>query len=480
MIFSAAISILIPLLIGLLLVCLLWPNQKFTLSLFLIQASLAAAPGIGFFSCCFFLLLCFHGPSRSGLLALQLTVLVSLGAALAYRLKTKRREEAVEVSRKASGRFRFRRILGAAFLVALISAIITFIFVSLERPHGDWDAWAVHNMRARFIFRAGDQWRDVFSDLLEWSSPDYPLMIPGSIAGFWTLIGNDTVVVPAMLALLFTFATVGLLTSSLWVLRSRSQGFLAGLILLCTPLFITHGASQYLDIPFGFLCLATLTLVSLHESLPKGNNLLLLAGASAALSAWTKNEGLLFLVAILVGRFAVIVAKRGLSVSIKQMLSFGAGLLPVFAVLIYFKNHFAKSNAFLSPQGQSTLAKLIDPSRYLQILDASKDQILTFGAWPVSIGVLLAFYLLLMGITVDEKLRQAIGTSMIAFSIVLAGYFIIYLITPRDLAWHLLVSLNRLFLQLYPSLLFVYFLVVRSPEDALMRKDTQLAAVALD
>ena len=45
--------------------------------------------------------------------------------------------------------------------------------------------------------------------------------------------------------------------------------------------------------------------------------------------------------------------------------------------------------------------------------------------------------------------------------------------------WHLLVSLNRLFLQLYPSLLFVYFLIVRTPEEALMRKDSQLAAATL-
>jgi len=177
-----------------------------------------------------------------------------------------------------------------------------------------------------------------------------------------------------------------------------------------------------------------------------------------------------------VGRFAVTAAKRGLRVSSKQMLSFGAGMLPVLAVLVYFKQHFAKSNAFLSPQGQGTIEKLIDPSRYVQIVESFKDQTLTFGAWPVSIAVLLVFYLLLMGITIDEKQRQAIGTALIAFGIVIAGYFVIYLITPRDLAWHLLVSVNRLFLELYPSVLFVYFLVVRTPEEALKKDDTQLQA----
>jgi hypothetical protein len=480
MIIAASLSILVPLLIGFLLVCLLWPNQNFKPSLLFFQVSLAAGPGIGVFSCSFFLVLSVDGPSRSAFLGLQLAVLLSLAAAMGYRLKTKRQQESVEVSFVEPPRFRFRRLLAAAFLLALGAAIITFIFLSLKMPHGDWDAWAVHNMRARFIFRAGDQWKDGFSDLLEWSSPDYPLMIPASIAAFWSLIGSDTVIVPAMVALLFTLATVGLVTSSLCLLRGRSQGFLAGLILLCTPLFITHGASQYLDVPFGFLCLATIVLVSLHDSLPKGNNLLHLAGLSAGLSAWTKNEGLLFLLAILVGRFAVTVAKRGLRTAFMQLLSILAGMFPVLAVLVYFKARFAGSNAFLSPQGQGTLAKLIDPSRYLEILDAYKNQILGFGGWSVSIAVVLAFYLLIMGITVEEKQKQVIGTSIIAISIMLAGYFILYLITPRDLGWDLLVSLNRLLLQLFPSLLFTYFLLVRTPEEALIRKETQLAASALN
>jgi hypothetical protein len=182
--------------------------------------------------------------------------------------------------------------------------------------------------------------------------------------------------------------------------------------------------------------------------------------------------------AMLIGRFVLTVAKRGLQVSFKQMLWFGTGVFPVFALLVYFKARFASSNAFLAPQGTGTLAKLVDISRYLEILSAFKNQILGFGGWPVSIAMLLVFYLLLMGIRVDEKHEQAIGTSTLALIITLAGYFTVYLITPRDLHWHLLVSLNRLLLQLFPSLLFTYFLIVRTPEEALTGKETQLAATA--
>jgi hypothetical protein len=45
----------------------------------------------------------------------------------------------------------------------------------------------------------------------------------------------------------------------------------------------------------------------------------------------------------------------------------------------------------------------------------------------------------------------------------LLGFGVIYVITPKDLAWHLDTSLWRLLLQLWPSALFVYCLIVNAP-----------------
>jgi hypothetical protein len=46
----------------------------------------------------------------------------------------------------------------------------------------------------------------------------------------------------------------------------------------------------------------------------------------------------------------------------------------------------------------------------------------------------------------------------------LAGYFAVYLITPYDIYWHLRFSLTRLFLQLWPSMIFLFFLAVELPQ----------------
>ena len=52
----------------------------------------------------------------------------------------------------------------------------------------------------------------------------------------------------------------------------------------------------------------------------------------------------------------------------------------------------------------------------------------------------------------------ALRASVAALGLTLAGYFAIYVITPRDLYWHLRFSLNRLFLQLWPTVIFLFFL----------------------
>ena len=49
------------------------------------------------------------------------------------------------------------------------------------------------------------------------------------------------------------------------------------------------------------------------------------------------------------------------------------------------------------------------------------------------------------------------------------GYYLVFLVTPYDLAWYLETTLGRLFLQLWPSFLFAYFLSVNTPETWFVR-----------
>ena len=53
---------------------------------------------------------------------------------------------------------------------------------------------------------------------------------------------------------------------------------------------------------------------------------------------------------------------------------------------------------------------------------------------------------------------------MLSLLLTSAGYFMIYVLRPLDLAWLLDSSLDRLLLQLWPGIVFVVFLASRAPQ----------------
>jgi len=279
--------------------------------------------------------------------------------------------------------------------------------------------------------------------------------------------------VPALVALIFTFATIGLVARSVSLFRGRTQGLLAGLVLACTPYLIMHGANQYSDIPIGFFFSATIVLLALRDKFADGGHkFLVLAGLAGGLSAWTKNEGLLFIAAIVISRFVVMGRTGGLKNYLRQMKFFAAGLAPTLSVVLFFKATVAARNGVLfATEGPSLWAKLLEFSRYITILDGVVTNSLSFGNWTVSVVPLLIFYLLLLGAGVEDKEKASVITLLVVLGIMLLGYSMVYVLSPRDVYWHLVNSINRLFSQLWPSFVFVYFLIVRTPEKALDRRN---------
>ena len=477
MILSLLVSILVPQLIATVLVFLVWP-PRVPLSSLPLKICLAAGIGLGIFSCLYFVQLLVLGPSRNILISIEIVLLAILTAILVYTVKGRKNSTAGDGAVSTPPKSRLRLLLSIVFLVALVAASVSFIFISLKRPHGEWDAWAVYNMKARFLFRAGEHWKDLYTEPLFWSGTDYPLLIPTTIAGIWTLMGRESVAVPVLVAMVFTLGTAGVATSALSTLRSKCQGLLAGLILVCTPFSIEHGADQYSDIPIGFFFLATFVLLSFHQRSSEGDRrFLVLAGLTAGLAAWTKNEGSLFVLAIIVARFAVMVPRHGLKAYLREVIYFGAGLLPVMAVVLYLKFGLGQPNGLISPtEGPPFMAKITELARYRIIAKAFWEQTFSFGNWSVSIICLLGSYLLLLGARIEERDKASVLITFAVLGIMLIGYFAIYVLSPRDVYWHVLTSLNRLCSQLWPSFVFGFFLMTRTPEQALEKRTALPAA----
>lgn len=466
MIFSFLVAVLIPLLLCLISTFILWPSQRLFNQNLLIKVSISAGIGFGISSIIYFLWLAIFGTDH-GYFIFENSFFIFLIIGLLFALKV-RKTSVIPFGTLTNKETIFK--LHLIFYVVFFLALFTFIALSIRKPHGGWDAWAIWNMRAIFLFRGGENWENAFSNLIGWSHPDYPLLIPISIARVWKYIGSETVVIPIFFAGLFTFSLILLIVSSLAVLHSKSQGILAGLVLLGTPFLIRHGASQYADVPLGFFLVSTIILFTFYDRLSaEKDNLLILAGITAGLSAWTKNEGFLFIAAIITARIFIVTHMQRWKMLLKEMRMFSIGLMPVLMVIFYFKVNIAPTNDLILTQGSETFQRLLDLSRYFQIFKAYIIKGVSFTHGVVGVP-LLAVYFFLVGIKKEERDKMIIKTTFILLVLMLSGYFIIYIVTPHDLKWHLDTSLDRLFLQLWPTFVFWVFLVVRTPEEILFNK----------
>ncbi|AMJ66453.1 hypothetical protein AXW84_14215 [Hymenobacter sp. PAMC 26628] len=220
--------------------------------------------------------------------------------------------------------------------------------------------------------------------------------------------------------------------------------------------------------PLAFFYLSVIILLTFAEQAKERSKFLyMLAGIMGGLAAWTKNEGLLFVIAAVLSRL-VIAYKGDWKMGSKSIGYFVMGLAPILLVLLYFKVHFTPANDLVSGQNLSTFHKLASPSRYYLVIRRFILTGLSFGGWIESPAILLITYALMFG-TYSVQEKSTIANSLV-IAITLLGYFFVYIVTPVDLTWHLDTSLNRLLLQLYPSMLFSYFMVVASPTHILQPK----------
>ena len=479
-------SLLLSLISGILLTFIFLPSPKNDPQGRPLRIFVGGGLGIGLSACIYFVCL------PAGLLGyiplIDLAACLVLGLACYFLMKRRRRE----AERPAESQLHDRKValfgagaklengIATLFAVELLASLGSFLFAFLKEPHGKWDAWLIRNMHARFLYRSGEAWREVFAGGMDWSHWDYPLLLPLSIVRGWKYIGNDSIYIPAAFALLFTLLTLGLLLCALMFLRSRIQGYLAAMILLGTPLFILMGASQFADVPLAFFMLATLVLLFLPARSPEnGSGAAVLAGIASGLCAWTKNEGLLFLLIVTGSLFCTTLYADGWRSARKRTVRFLAGALPILLIVIYFKTQLSPVNDLMAGFGPAAAAaKLMDFSRYAQIAKAFFITGISFtqGLIDIRVGMqlnpgavsilLLIVYLLLAGVRIDDRDRTGLVRTAAVLLSILAGYFFVYVMTPLDLGYHLATSLNRLFLQLWPSVIFLFFMTAGAPEGA--------------
>ena len=429
----------------------------------MIELAIGIISGFGVSSCIFFICFMIFAPNTSHIMMSDICLhLIFIGALslfnrIFFRNRNPNPIDASSIYGDPSA-IRFIKILALVFLVSSI----TYFLIALQVPYGGHDAMGIWNIRARIMALPQPSW---LSDLqTAGNHPDYPLLVSGNIGRLWLYMDQTSILAPFVFHYLVTFATCLLLVSAIWRVKHLPLGILAGLILMGTPFFLRDGAeAQNADITMSFLILAVLVLLTMKDALgAERSDFAYLAGLCASLAAWTKNEGLLFLVCLLCIRFLIHAYLVSAKVAFTETVHLLLGMAPVLGVLIYFKISIASTSDLIAGQGfVETITKITDPSRHVQIFAFFVKEMFSFGRWQVY-PFLMILYLFWSGtdmIDVNKKLSVMTASGIIV--VMLAGFFIVYLTTYLDLYYHLRTSFSRLLLQIWPATLFAFFLVTR-------------------
>jgi hypothetical protein len=416
--------------------------------------SLGIGAGAGVASCLYFLSLVLAGPN--------FTVLASVtgGVAaivLAFALLTRRNGTLLAWAEGPEPPWYLRGL----FLLAIALAAITFLMAVSNNPHGEEGAWSIWNLRARFLFRAGAFWRDAFSNDLSWSHPDYPLLLPGLVALCWKLAGQESTSAPIAIAFLFTLGTAGVLTGVIGVLRGKTQALVGGTLLLGTASFLALSVAEYGDVPLSFYILATLALLCLQDRHPEDLRFSALAGLMAGFAAWTRNEGIIFLAAVLVARAVVAVRFRrrtGPATAAPPMLGLIAGILAPLALVIFFKLRVAGASDLLSEKPALVLRHLADPGRWIMMLEGLAVVLFTFGRFLVPIVLALGLYWYLVRFRVEERDRATLAAMGMALVLTIASELVMDIAFVDNLPVEIATGLERALLHCWPAGVLLFFL----------------------
>ncbi|MDD1749130.1 MAG: hypothetical protein LUO89_04570, partial [Methanothrix sp.] len=223
-------------------------------------------------------------------------------------------------------------------VISLANFLEDWTLAFFTSPDGGWDAWSIWNLHARFI-DSGVTWRAGFtSSIVWWSHADYPLLLPMFIAQVWAFILNQSQLVPALVELCFLLCILGFMVAGVNMARGWKSAIFAGLFIL-PVLRSSVDFQQYADMPLAFFFLAANFFLWLANGPRRDQkDWLVLAGFMVGAALWTKNEGWVLLVAVvLVEVLRGLAEKPKFADLLRRWLWLVVGLAPLLVTTLVFK-----------------------------------------------------------------------------------------------------------------------------------------------
>ena len=336
-----------------------------------------------------------------------------------------------ERSMKLESRWPARNLAAAGCLVLVLLLATAAVNEGwTNNPQGNWDAWSIWNLRAKFLAAPLVTSRAWSAALVGSTHPEYPLLLPGAVARCWMCGSNAGAAgVPEAAGLALFLALVCAVTGAIAVLRGGLSGLVAGIVVAATPALLAEVPAQYADVPLAAFMAGAAAFTLLGRPL--------WAGVLAGLAAWTKDEGVFFCAVLLA---AVAVFRR------EEFLRVLAGAAPGAAVAGAFK-------LFLAPQvtghfGGGLLRRLLDGQRYSALASSLFRDFGGMGTGWYHPALPLAAYSAGAGVTRGRGRDAWFATAVAGAT--LGGYCGVMIATPADIHWQIDTALRRLLVQWWP------------------------------
>ena len=332
-------------------------------------------------------------------------------------------------------------------------ALYVIVFMAYRHPYGEWDAWALYNMKMKFLIGSGEHWKDIFTRLHWYTQPDYPLLLPFINVHQFALSQTAQAVVPLITGVVFSMLIVWLLFGALRQVAPAYVAFFASFLLLVNPFYVFQGTSQYADTVLAFYLLASVVCLNL-TALHRCRGMATVSGLVMGLMSFTKNEGLVMSI-LLTGSFGLyLLCRRVPAAQKKQDLLLIPCLLLGYAVTssatVILKLFLAPANKDIFGGAAGAEMEYLNMNG-LTITAQALGKELTHQRWA-----LMWWFVLGLAVLANRRLFYKENKIYLGFFASYLGVLlVIYLTTVNfDLGWRLKSTLPRILFYLLPTVLF--------------------------
>jgi len=345
------------------------------------------------------------------------------------------------------------------YIFLIFLTCVVFYHANLH-PDGEWDAWAMWNLKTKFLLLSQTPWSDILHKLPWHSHPDYPLLLP--FINVWASTFYKTYLhhVPLMTCFIFSISCAYLLYSGLNLYIPKRIAIIPTFFILSHPYYSFLATAQYADNIMAYFLLSSIITLTILFRIKK-SNIALLCGVLIGLMTFLKNEGIVMSGLLLfITSIYLFTDEKDKNKSIKLIGFLIGGFLITSLPTFIFKVFQAPANHDILPGISLQNLHLFNFNRIrligLEIIEEIFDKRWVM-LWP--------FIFVMIGLKFKSFFHKENKVFSFFFIIYFCIITIVYITsTVNDISWWLEYSLRRIFLTVLPSILFLCFYVYWSDQ----------------